>query len=65
MTASQVQIDNKLLIHLVLEKPVLWDKTLDIFKDGDATRNAWHAVCAQLNENFDAQEDNCKNDFGK
>ena len=33
-----VNIDNELLILLVQERPVLWDKTLDIFKDRNATR---------------------------
>ena len=63
--AEEVAIDNELLIHLVQERPVLWDKSLDTFKDRNATRNAWHEVCLQLRDDFDKLEDSKKNDFGK
>lgn len=58
-------IDNKLLIHFVQERPVLREKTLDIFKDRNATRNVWHVVCLQHWNDFDKLEDSKKNDFGK
>lgn len=58
-------IDNELLIHFVQARPVLWDKTLEIFKDRNATRNAWHEVCLELLKDFDNLEDSKKNDFGK
>jgi hypothetical protein len=32
-------IDNEILISLIQERPVLWDETLEIFRDRDATRN--------------------------
>lgn len=63
--AERVIIDNELLIHYVQERPVLWDKTLDVFKDRNATRDAWHEVCVQLRSDFDKLEDCKKNDFGK
>ncbi|VEN45173.1 unnamed protein product [Callosobruchus maculatus] len=50
---SDLDIDNDILISLVEEKPVLWDKTLDIFKDLYATRNAWREVCQGLRNKFD------------
>lgn len=54
-------IDNELLIHLVQERPVLWDKTIDAFKDRNATRSAWREVCLQFRNNFDELEDSKKN----
>jgi hypothetical protein len=41
-------IDADFLISLIEARPVLWDKTLDVFKDRIATRNAWLEVCVAL-----------------
>ena len=65
MAEEEFEIDNELLIYLVQERPVLWDKTLDVFKDRIATRNAWHEVCLHLRHDFDKLEDSKKNSFGK
>jgi hypothetical protein len=43
----------------------LWDKTLDVFKDRIATRNAWREVCLELKPDFEELEDRAKNAFGK
>ncbi|XP_054275338.1 uncharacterized protein LOC128996970 [Macrosteles quadrilineatus] len=59
--AEVLVIDNELLIHLVQERPVLWDKTIDTFKDRNATRSAWREVCLQFRNDFDELEDNKKN----
>lgn len=61
---SEVVIDNDLLISLVEARPVLWDKSLDIFKDRDATRNAWREVRLEIRKDFDELEDAEKNAFG-
>lgn len=58
-------IDNELLIHLIQERPVIWDKTLNEFKDRNATRIAWNEVCLQLKSDFEELEDKKKNEFGK
>ncbi|CAH1977613.1 unnamed protein product [Acanthoscelides obtectus] len=50
---ADLVIDNDILISLIEERSVLWDKTLDIFKDRDATRNAWREVCLGLHSDFD------------
>ncbi|XP_071054321.1 uncharacterized protein [Onthophagus taurus] len=58
-------VDNEVLISLVQTKPVLWDKTLPIYKDRNATKNAWKDVCCEINKNFEDMEDKEKNEFGK
>lgn len=58
-------IDNELLISFVEQRPVLWDKTLDIYKDRDATRNAWKEVCMEIRGDFETLNDKEKNAFGK
>lgn len=62
---EMVDVDSELLITLVQARPVLWDKTLDIYKDRNATRNAWREVCLELKPDFDVIEDKEKNVFGK
>jgi hypothetical protein len=50
-------IDNDILISLIQERPVLWNKPLDIFKDREATRNACHEVCVGFQSDFDQLEE--------
>ena len=65
MAEGNITIDNELLIHLIQERPMLWDKTSEVFKDRIVTRNAWHEVCQHLKDDFDQLEDSEKNNFGK
>lgn len=62
---EEIEIDTERLISLVQERPVLWDKTEDIYKDRNATKNAWKEVCVQLKHDFEELKDREKNTFGK
>ncbi|XP_072377990.1 uncharacterized protein [Diabrotica undecimpunctata] len=42
------EIYSEILITLVEARPVLWDKTIEIYKDRNLTRNAWNDVCSSL-----------------
>ena len=42
------EFDTDLLISLVEARPVLWDKTDDIYKDRNETKKAWREVCICL-----------------
>lgn len=68
-TESSIQMSNfidvDVLISLVEARPVLWDKTLDTFKDRNLTRDAWREVCCGLKNDFEVMKDNEKNAFGK
>jgi len=59
------EFDVEFLITLVQERPVLWDKGLELYKDRNATKNAWREVLIELNPEFDALDDKEKNLFGK
>ena len=48
----------------ILYKKGLWDKSLDIFKDRNATRKAWYEFCPQLKD-FDMLEDSKMKSFDK
>ena len=62
---EEIEIDTERLIFLVQERPVLWDKTEDIYKDRNATKNAWKEVCMELKPDFEELDDREKNTFGK
>lgn len=62
---SLEDIDCEILISLVENRRVLWDKTLDSFKDRILTRNVWREVCEALKADFEELEDKEKNAFGK
>lgn len=58
-------IDLEILITLVHERPILWDKTEAMYKDRILTRNAWIEVFKELNVGFKEMEEKEKNDYGK
>jgi len=55
------EFDIYLLISLVEARPVLWDKTDDIYKDRNETKKAWREICICLQEDFEALGDVQKN----
>ncbi|CAH1996880.1 unnamed protein product [Acanthoscelides obtectus] len=59
---KEMNIDNDILIALVEARPVLWDKTLDIFEGTKAAREAWSQTCCELNKVFKEMESKGKNE---
>ncbi|CAH2009723.1 unnamed protein product [Acanthoscelides obtectus] len=59
---KEMDIDNNILIELVEARTVLWDKTLDIVKGRNATREAWSQFFCELNEDFKEMESKEKNE---
>jgi hypothetical protein len=51
------EFDTDLLMSLVEARPVLWDKTDDIYKDRNETKKAWKEVCICLQEDFESLGD--------
>ena len=51
------EFDIDLLKSLVETRPVLWDKTDDIYKDRNETKKARREVCIYLQEDFEALGD--------
>lgn len=49
-------IDQEVLINCVEIRPILWDKTLEIYKDKIAKAAAWREICVILKEDFQAME---------
>ena len=51
------EFDTDLLISLVEARPVLWNKTDDIYKDRNERKKEWREVCICLQEDFEALGD--------
>jgi hypothetical protein len=58
------EFDIDLLVSLVEARPVLWDKTDDIYKDRNETKKVWREVCICLQEDFEGLGNVKKNAFG-
>lgn len=56
-------IDQEMLISLVEDRPVLWDKTLDIYRENTASVAGWREICVILMGDFEVMEQ--RQEFGK
>ncbi|KAF5289598.1 hypothetical protein FQR65_LT11789 [Abscondita terminalis] len=61
MESVDVDLDN--LISLVEQRPVIWDKTRDAYKDRNETRNAWKEIFVEIRPDFEELEAAEKNSF--
>ncbi|CAH2017500.1 unnamed protein product [Acanthoscelides obtectus] len=52
-------------VTLVEDRPVLWDTTLDKYKDNTASIAGWREICVILMEDFEAMEQRQRQEFGK
>lgn len=53
------------LIPLVHERAVLWDKTLNDYKNNNLKLLAWREICTILIPNFENMEEKERQHFGK
>lgn len=60
-----IEIDNEVLITLVEQRPVLWDKTIDDYKNRNKTLEGWKQICRILKDDFDEKSEKEQNDIGK
>lgn len=58
-------VNLELLITMIEERPVIWDKTLEMYKDRNLTRSAWKEICLAFVEDFDDKSDKQKDDISK
>lgn len=59
-----MDIEIDLLITLVQERPVLWDKSLEEYKYKNLTLKAWEEVCTILNKDFENSDERNKKEYG-
>lgn len=65
MEINEHDMDVELLITLIEERPILWDKSLETYKSKIEITNAWMEVCYHLNPSFKTLNDGEKNKYGK
>lgn len=58
-------IDIEQLIMLVEERRLLWDKSLDEYKDKNKNREAWREICQALFPGFEEKSAPEKKTLGK
>lgn len=61
---EESSIDNELLISLVEQCPVLWDKTLELYKNRVATQAAWKGIMVIIDPNFETKEEKTRQALG-
>ncbi|KAJ8867960.1 hypothetical protein PR048_031769 [Dryococelus australis] len=62
---SDIEVNLEILITLVEQRPVFWDKILYSFKDCNLTKEAWRRIYVCLNEDFERLSDAEISDYGK
>lgn len=62
---SQTNIDLEILITLIENRPILWDKTLENYKENNLRTAAWREVCIVLREDFKELEEKERQSYGK
>lgn len=62
--AEASSINNELLISLVEQNPVLWDKTLELYKNRVATQAAWKGIMVIIDPNFETKEEKTRQTLG-
>lgn len=60
-----IDIDIEMLISLVENRPVLWDKTSESYKIKQLNFTAWMDICKMIHPSFDTLSYKEKNEFGK
>ncbi|KAM7357103.1 uncharacterized protein ACRADG_002600 [Cochliomyia hominivorax] len=61
MTKGNISV--KFLIHLVGERPALWDKTSEEYKDRLLKETSWREICTFINENYERMQPKAKTEF--
>lgn len=59
-----VEIDNELLITLVEQRPVLWDKTSEEYKNRNKTLEGWKEICRILKDGYNELSEKEQNEIG-
>ncbi|KAL1509968.1 hypothetical protein ABEB36_004631 [Hypothenemus hampei] len=60
-----MDVDIENLISLVEQRPVLWDRSLESYKDKYQNREAWKGIFCMLNDDFENLNELEKNEYGK
>ena len=62
---ENIDVDVELLISLVEERSVLWDRSCDAYKSKAETTAAWRQICTHMNPSFESLSGDEKNKYGE
>lgn len=60
-----MNINQELLITLIQERPVIWDKTIDDYKNKRLKYDSWKEIFIHFQPTFEDLSGDEKNKFGK
>ncbi|RVE53982.1 hypothetical protein evm_001385 [Chilo suppressalis] len=64
-TTYDREVNKRLLITLIKQRPVLWDRDLEIYKDRTARAEAWREIYPILYKKYASMDENEKILFGR
>ncbi|CAH0726355.1 unnamed protein product, partial [Brenthis ino] len=65
MEIEDLHINVVKLISLIKQKPLLWDKSTELYKHRNSTRAAWRTIMVALIPGFENMDENTRRLFGK
>lgn len=65
MGTNKFNYDIGTLIELVENRPCIWDKTADCFKDKSEKEKAWKEICTILEQDFQDKDKTEQQKLGK
>ncbi|XP_044759431.1 uncharacterized protein LOC123317115 [Coccinella septempunctata] len=65
MVSQLYDVDAEQLIELVKNRPVLWNRKHEKYRDKFKTQKAWQEILTELDVNFEEFDDDVKSEFGR
>lgn len=62
---AKEKISIKFLIHLVGERPALWDKTSESYRDRSLKETSWREICTFITDHYEHMQPEQKQEFSK
>ncbi|XP_065577190.1 uncharacterized protein LOC136038103 isoform X1 [Artemia franciscana] len=60
-----MNINSEMLISAIKERPAVWDKSMESYKDKRRKFEAWTEICKLLNEDYESLTESKRNEFSK
>lgn len=59
------KINVELLIPLIKERPIIWDKSSPLYRNKPLREKSWREVCAQLRDDYKDMSKTQKHEYGE
>jgi hypothetical protein len=61
MTSEICDVDAESLVSFIEERPALWERTLEIYKDKNLSLEAWREICKIVHPDFESLDERKRN----